>query len=62
MIVRLYEAYNARTDVTLTAGFDFKRAVLCDLMENEVQALEADGRTVKLPVLPYEILTVKFEL
>lgn len=62
VIVRLYEAYNARTDVTLTAGFDFKRAMLCDLMENEVQALEADGRTVKLPVLPYEILTVKFEL
>ena len=26
------------------------------------QALEADGRTVKLPVFPYEILTVKFEL
>ncbi len=61
ILVRVYEAYNAHATMWLTAGFDFKRAVLCDLMENEVQPLENDGRNVTLPIKPYEILTIKFE-
>lgn len=61
VVARLYEAYNQRTDVTVTAGFDFKKAYLCDLLENEEAELQADGRAVTIPVKPFEILTLKFE-
>ena len=60
-VVRLYEAFNAHTHVTVTAGFAFKRAVLCDLLEQETEALSVSGRSVTLPVKPYEIVTIKFE-
>lgn len=61
VVARLYEAYNRRTEVTVTAGFDFKKAYLCDLLENEETELQSDGRTVTVPVKPFEILTLKFE-
>ena len=61
VVARLYEAYNQRTEVTLTAGFDFKNVFLCDLLENEEKLLINDGRTVTLTVKPFEIVTLKFE-
>ena len=61
VIVRLYEAYNKRADVTLTAGFDFRKASVCDLLENEEYALTVSGRSVTLPVKPFEIVTLKLE-
>ncbi|MGN0520226.1 MAG: glycoside hydrolase family 38 C-terminal domain-containing protein, partial [Candidatus Fimenecus sp.] len=61
VVARLYEAYNQRTEVTLTAGFDFKKVYLCDLLENEETELQPDGRTVTLSVKPFEIITLKFE-
>ena len=60
-VVRLYEAFNAHTRVTVSAGFAFKRAVLCDLLEQETEALPVAGRSVTLAVKPYEIVTIKFE-
>ena len=61
VVARLYEAYNQRTELTLTAGFDFQKVYLCDLLENEEAVLQHDGRTVTLPVKPFEIITLKFE-
>ncbi len=60
IVARFYEAYNERTEVTLTAGFDFKNVYLCDLLENEEKRLESDGRTVTVSVKPFEIVTLKF--
>lgn len=62
VIVRLYEAYHKRADVTVTAGFDFKRVSVCDLLENTEEPLANDGRSVNLTVKPYEIVTLRFEL
>ena len=62
VVVRLYEAYRQRADATVTAGFDFKRVSVCDLLENAETPLESNGRSVKLTFKPYEITTLRFEL
>ena len=59
-VVRLYDAYNARVNATLTVGGSFTEAYLCDLMENELQPLEFDGKTLTVPVKNFEIVTLKF--
>lgn len=60
IVVRLYEAHDCKGTAELTCGFPFREAYLCDLMENELQQLPTDGRTVCIPVSNYEILTIKF--
>ena len=59
LIVRAYECWNRRANATLKFGFDVKRAVLCDLLENELEELEISENSVTLPVKPYEIVTIK---
>lgn len=61
IVVRLYETYNARADVTLTTGFDFQSVSICDLLENAQMRLPQDGRRVTVPVKPFEIVTLKFQ-
>ncbi len=59
MILRLYEAYDRRTTVTLTLPDGVVGAELCDLMEQPLQPLEMVGQTVTLSVKNREIVTVK---
>ena len=60
VIVRLYDAYNMRSSVNVTTGFDSERAYVCDMEENELSELTLDGRSVLLDVAPFEIVTLKF--
>lgn len=60
MIVRMYDAFNHRTNATITVANGFSKAYLCDLMENVVEELDFDGNTVTVPVKPFEIITLKF--
>ena len=60
IIVRLYDAYNCKTNAKITLGFDFKKAYICDMLENNVCELETVGNTVTVPVNNYEIITLKF--
>lgn len=60
VIVRMYEGYNRKTKVTVTAGFDFKEVWICDLLENNERKLTAEGRTVTLNVHNFELVTLKF--
>jgi alpha-mannosidase len=60
VIVRLYEAHNTRGLVTLTTTLPFTRAILCDLLETDIEALPFSGGEVTLPIHPFEIVTVKF--
>ena len=62
LIVRLYEAYNGKTAVTLNTGFKFKKCMLCDMMENELEELAQAGTSVTVPVKNFEIVTLKFIL
>lgn len=60
MIVRMYDAFDKRADVTVTVADGFKKAYLCDLLENVVSELEFDGKQVTVPVSNFEIVTLKF--
>ncbi len=60
MIVRLYEAFDSRCNVTVTVPEGFKNAALCDLMENELQTLTIENGKVTLPIKNFEIVTLKF--
>ena len=40
-------------------GFAVRRAVLCDLMENELAELPVSGSTVTVPVGNFEIVTLR---
>ena len=42
----------------MTEGF--REVWLCDLMENTLQQLPFDGRTVSVDVSNFEIITLKF--
>lgn len=59
LIIRGYESYNKRTDVRLDFGFDISRASVCGLLENEVEPLAVDGRSVSFKAKPFEIITIK---
>lgn len=61
MILRLYDSFNMRSNATITVAEGFKKAYLCDLMENALEELPFDGRCVTVPVKNFEIVTLKFE-
>ena len=59
IILRMYEAFDRRTDFTLFVQPGFRQAFLCDLMENELQPLIISNNTIALHANNFEILTVK---
>ncbi len=61
LIVRLYDAYNMSTKAEITFGFDVKEVYVADLMEKEETPLEVSGRSVKVPVSNFEIVTLKIK-
>lgn len=60
-IARMYESFNKRTDVTIKTGFDFEKAYICDLLENEETEIKTTANELKLTLKPFEIVTVKFK-
>ena len=59
IVIRGYESYNKKTNVTLNFGFDVKKAVICDLLEKEVEELTVENNSVSFTAKPFEIVTVK---
>ena len=59
IIVRMFDCYNKKTEATLEFGFDFSKAYICDLMENTIEEIKAEGRKITLPVKNYEIVSLK---
>lgn len=59
MIVRLYECYNRRGDVRLHFAEPVKRAAQCDMLEQETAQLKCEQHSVRFPLKPYEIRTLK---
>lgn len=57
-VIRLYEAKNRRTKVTLTLGIPVNEAYLCDLMENATEPLLAKNGKITLTLKPFEIVSV----
>ncbi len=61
IIVRGYECFGGKKTVTLTFGFDVKKAYLCDLMENNLEEIKVDGNKVTFKAGTFEIVTLKLE-
>jgi alpha-mannosidase len=59
IIVRLYECHNVRGRAELSCVRVPREAVLCDLEENEVGALEIAEGSVRFDYKPFEIITVR---
>lgn len=62
VIVRLYEAYHSRGEVVVTTGLPVREAVLCDLLEREIQSLPLEDGSFTFTIQPFEIVTVKLRL
>lgn len=62
VVVRMYDAFNKKTNATITTGFDFKEVYVCDMLENNEYKLDYNDRSVKIPVKNYDIVTLKFVL
>lgn len=61
IILRGYECFNKRTDVTLTLGVPVKRAYICDMLENEETEIPVTDGKISLSFKPFEIITVKLK-
>ena len=59
LIVRLYEAYGQRGDVTISFGRKPKEVAECDLMEENDAPVAMKGNHVRFYVTPFEIRTFK---
>jgi alpha-mannosidase len=59
-VLRFYECHGARgvAQVRIT-GSAFKRAVLCNLLEDEAETLPVHGGTITLEYRPWQIISVK---
>ncbi len=61
IIIRLYDAWDKKSNPTLKFGFNAKKIYLCGMMENCISEL-GSGNEVTLPVGNFEIITLKAEL
>jgi alpha-mannosidase len=59
LIVRLYESQRRRGQVRLHLGFELGGAWRTNLLEENQDALTPEGKTLKLSVRPYEIVTLR---
>ena len=62
LIVRFYDAYDCKSDVTVSVPAAYNKAYWCDLMENELRELDITEGKVTVPVSNFEIVTLKFVL
>lgn len=60
-VVRLYEAFGGAVTAHIKVAEGYKRAYLCDLMENKLERLNLLDGEAELPMGAYEIATVMLE-
>ena len=56
-VIRLYECYGARTDVTLTLDRVPESVKRVNMLEEEAGDVQAEGRQIRFTLRPYEIET-----
>lgn len=59
VIIRMYESFDSKTNVTLTFGTCFKEAYLCNMLEENIEKLELSENSLTLPIKNFEIITLK---
>lgn len=60
LIVRFHDAFDSKSNVTVTVPEGYKNAYVCDLLENVESELTMSESSVTLPVSNFEIVTLKF--
>ncbi len=60
LIVRMYDSFDAKTKATITVKDGYKKAYVCDLLENETEELKIENNKVTVSVSNFEIVTLKF--
>ncbi|MBP3627617.1 MAG: alpha-mannosidase [Clostridia bacterium] len=58
-ILRIYEAEGRRSNISIDCGFNFSKAYLCDMLENEIGELRVDNNKILTSIKNFEILTIK---
>ncbi|MDO5573067.1 MAG: alpha-mannosidase [bacterium] len=61
LILRLYEAYNRRTQVNMKLGISFTIAEECNMLEESKGEVAHDGDTLHFEMKPYEIKTLRIQ-
>lgn len=59
LILRLYEAYGYRGKAKIKFGFDVKKAIETNLLEDEIIPLNVNSNEVEISFKPYEVKTIK---
>ena len=62
LIVRVYEYHNKRTNATLSFFKEIEKAYECNLMEENIEEVKANGKEISFEIKPYEIKTFKVKL
>ena len=60
VVARMYDAYNQKSKATIKVNFPYKEVWVCDMLENNLEKVESDGKQIKIPVNNFEIITLKF--
>ena len=60
IVLRAFETYNSKTVADITVGFNFKKAYICNMLENEESELKSVGKTISVSFKNFEIITIKF--
>lgn len=58
-VIRMYESENAYTKTKLTMNADFKKAFICNLLEETENEAVVSGKEIEVVLKPYEVVTVK---
>ena len=59
VIVRMYECNRSRGLVRLNAGFPLESAHITNLLEETLEQIEVDGRSITVFVKPFQIVTLR---
>ena len=59
IVLRFYETHGARGTAKVNVALPFKRAVLCNVLEEEGRAVTAANGVLEIPYTPYQIIGVK---
>ena len=59
LVIRLYEAYGCRGRVKIRFGFDVKKVVETNLLEDELNPVKLESNEIEVFFKPYEIKTIK---
>ena len=61
VILRLYECKHAAATAAVTLNLPFKKAYVCDLLENIQEEVSADGQRLTIPFHGFEVKTIRLQ-